>query len=473
MNAFTRGINTAGTQVPARTHNGALTNSTSNDPIVDFFFVAGASRTMSENDIVSMFARAYGANREIALRTALWTRDARGGAGERQTFRRILRWIENNHNDDLVAILPRIPELGRWDDLLVLQSRLGLTIAVDMIRQALLVDRNGLCAKWMPRKGERAAWLRSALGMSPKQYRKTLVTLTNVVETPMCANTWEAINLEHVPSVASARYRKAFKKHLPERFVTYAQKVEKGEAKVNAGAIFPYDVIKPLSNRYGRPSQAEIQVANGQWEALPDFVGEGSFLPVVDVSGSMMSEVSKGTRALDISVSLGLYLSQRNKSAFKDVMMTFSESPQLQRVTGTLMQRIDQTISMHWGMSTNLQAAIKKILNHAVTYNVPAADMPQSLLIISDMEFNACMSGTNYQSMKAEYARHGYEMPNVVFWNVNGRVGNNPVTTKDDGTALVSGFSPSIVKNVLSAKRMNPLEIVLNTVMADRYALAA
>jgi Domain of unknown function (DUF2828). len=473
MNAFTQNINTAGSQVPAYTNNGAKTNSTSNDPIVDFFFIAGASRTMSENDVVSMFARAYGANKEIALRTALWTRDVRGGAGERETFRRVLRWIEMNHNEDLRFIVPRVPELGRWDDLLILQSEYGFGLAVNLIRSALIAG-NGLAAKWMPRKGADSVRLRRALGMTPKSYRKTLVNLTNVVETPMCANAWEAIDLEKLPSVASARYRKAFKKRMPEKFVTYAKAVEKGEAKVNAGAIFPHDVIKPLSAQYGdQPSQAEIQIANAQWNALPDFVGQGSFLPIVDVSGSMCVQISGSTRALDVSVALGMYLAERNKSAFKDVMMTFSENPKLQRVNGTLMQRIQQTIALHWGMSTNLELAIAEVLRHAVANNVPAEDMPKTLLVISDMEFNSCIRGTNYQNAQAQYARAGYEMPNVVFWNVNGRAGNNPVTTRDDGTALVSGFSPAIVKSVLGAKRFSPLEVVLNTVMDERYNLAA
>jgi hypothetical protein len=476
-NSFVRGI---GSNSMARTHNGAATLASSGSALVDFFFISGAARKMTEEAFVGMFKAAYAEDRNLALRTSLYTRDVRGGAGEREAFRRILRYLDKNDPKALLQVLPRVPELGRWDDLLVVESDTGRELVSSMIRKALLVDGDGLCAKWMPRKGIEAARVRGMIGLgnSPKRYRKLLVRLSNTVEQKMCAREWESINLEHIPSVAAARYRKALHKHLPERFVQFVEAVKKGEAKVHAGAIFPHDVIKTLvGDYYKTPSQVQIDAAQNQWNALPDFVGEGSFLPVVDVSGSMTSAGygnTTGVAPIHVAVSLGLYLAERNKSAFKNVVMTFSEAPSLiPLVNGNMYQKIKQVFSMPWGMSTNLQAAFAGILKHAKENDVPAYDMPKSLLIISDMEFNACVRDlTNYEAMEEQFRMAGYEMPNVVFWNVNGREGNNPVNFNQRGTALVSGFSPAIVKTVLSAKVVRPIDIVLEAVNVPRYDLA-
>jgi hypothetical protein len=481
-NSFVRGIGMGSNSI-ARTHNGAATLATSGSAVVDFFFVAGAARKMTEEAFINLFKAAYAEDREVALRTSLYTRDVRGGAGEREAFRRILRYLDKNDPEALLQLLPRVPELGRWDDLLVVESDAGRVMVANMIRKALLVDGDGLCAKWMPRKGLDAARVRGMIGLgnSPKRYRKLIVRLSNTVEQKMCSGEWEAINLEHVPSVAASRYRKAFHKHLPDRFVKFVEAVKKGEAKVHAGAIFPHDVIKTLltnSRSYGlaidTPSQVQIDAAQNQWNALPDFVGEGSFLPIVDSSGSMTMGGTLDVKPIHVATSLGIYLAERNKSAFKNLVMQFSDQSVLTPlVKGDIYKKIVQLYSLPWGGSTNLQAAFENILKHAKKHDVPADDMPKSLLIISDMEFNSCKRDlTNYEAMTEQFHQAGYEMPNVVFWNVNGRAGNNPVEFDQRGTGLVSGFSPSIVKTVLSAKTVRPIDIVLEAVNVERYNLA-
>jgi hypothetical protein len=479
-NSFVRGI---GHNSIARTNNGAATLATSGSAVVDFFFVAGAARKMTEEAFIDLFKAAYAEDRNVALRTSLYTRDVRGGAGEREAFRRILRYLDKNDPDALLQVLPRVPDLGRWDDLLVVESDAGRAVVANMIRKALLVDGDGLCAKWMPRKGLEAARVRGMIGLgnAPKRYRKLIVRLSNTVEQKMCAGQWEDINLEHIPSVAASRYRKALHKHLPDRFVKFVEAVKKGEAKVNAGAIFPHDVIKNLltnSNSYGTrldtPSQVQIDAAQNQWNALPDFVGEGSFLPIVDSSGSMTMGGTLDVKPIHVATSLGIYLAERNKSAFKNLVMQFSDQSVLTPlVKGDIYKKLVQLYSLPWGGSTNLQAAFENILKHAKKHDVPAEDMPKSLLIISDMEFNSCKRDlTNYEAMQEQFHQAGYEMPNVVFWNVNGRAGNNPVEFDQRGTGLVSGFSPAIVKTVLSAKTVRPIDIVLEAVMNERYNLA-
>jgi hypothetical protein len=482
MNTFANSVTSAGIQRRISTENGAATLNTTGNALVDLFFVIGASRG---KNIDGPFARAFSENAEIATRILLWSRDVRGGAGERQTFRNLFRSLSS---DVQYKVLNKIPELGRYDDLLAVTDpntpqRLA---AFSIIKKALddaKAGNSNLCAKWMPRKGAVAAELRSYLKMTPKAFRKMLVSLTNVVETPMCAREFGVINYEHVPSVAMSRYMKAFGRRDGERFTQYIQALQKGEAKVNASAVYPYDVLRALRS-------GNKDMANQQWKSLPDFVGEGrSFLPMCDVSGSMQTSVSGSVTALDVSVSLGLYLSERNKSAFKDVIMTFSGQPQLQKLTGDLNNRYEALCRTDWAMNTNLEAAFAAILAHAKQHYVSQEDMPGTLIILSDMEFDACVFGSSsnggsmrgygyrgagvndtlYENARKQYEAAGYKLPNVVFWNLNARNTNNPVSVRDSGTALVSGFSPAIISNVLG-DNMSPLQIVLDTVMVDRYA---
>ena len=233
----------------ARTENGMKARKDTKNALVDLFYKIGASRG---KNIIPDFSAALVENPELAVRIALWARDARGGAGEREIFRQILKYLETSNPEIVEKVIPKVPELGRWDDLLNFDSTEFKFKAYDAIGTALR-NQNGLCAKWMPRKGQLAAELRTALGMSPKQYRKTLVNLTKVVESKMCAKDWDGINFSHVPSVASARYKKAFWRNAAEAYGSYVASLVKGDdpkVKVNAGAVYPYDVLKEIGRAH-------------------------------------------------------------------------------------------------------------------------------------------------------------------------------------------------------------------------------
>jgi hypothetical protein len=338
-----------------------------------------------------------------------------------------------------------------------------------------LQARNGLAAKWMPRKGTIARELREYMRLTPKQYRKLLVGLTKVVETQMCAKDWDNINFSHVPSLAAARYQKAFAKRAPEAYQKYKDAltskdpIVRATAKINAGAVYPHDVLKSIY-------QGDVVVAQAQWEALPNFLGDNSILPVLDVSGSMGSwGVSSAgvTRPIDVCISLGLYVADKQKGAFKDVVCTFSGQSKLEVLKGDIVTKARTISSLHWEMNTNIERAFHSILQLAVSQKVPQAEMPKMLLIISDMEFDACARGTAYETARAAYQKYGYNLPKVVFWNVNARPngGNNPVTFRQDGTALISGFSPSILKAVLAGdfESYTPVSVMDATIMSERY----
>jgi len=461
------------------TENGMPTNSTSLNACVDLFFSIGAMRGQDKQRLISTFSKAYNEDPKRAMKLLFWARDVRGGAGERQVFKDIIVYLADNNLD--LALKPNlhlIAEYGRFDDLLILVGTYMENDALQIIADALK-SKNSLCAKWMPRKGQAAEKLRKFMGMSPKQYRKTLVNLTNVVETQMCAKDWNSIDFGKLPSVASARYQKAFGKNAYESYSAYIESLVKGEAKINAGAIYPYDVTKSLEH-------GNDKVANEQWKALPNYL-EGSkdmILPVVDVSGSMSSPAgsSKTVTCMDVAISLGLYISERNEGPFKDAFITFSSKPQLQVLSGSLKDRYTQMSDSDWGMSTNLEATFKLILDQATKHNLNEDEMPRKILILSDMEFNAATGGggwrneggnwnpTAQQMIDKMYAVAGYKMPQIVYWNIQSRNGGVPVAFDTLGTALVSGFSPAIMTSLLGGDIESPQHIMDKTIMSDRYA---
>jgi hypothetical protein len=302
-----------------------------------------------------------------------------------------------------------------------------------------------------------------------------LVELSNTVEQLMCGGDWAKIDYNKLPSKAMSTLMKAFSKHDKDRFGAYINSLEKGEAgvKINAGAVYPYDIIKSL-----RAGQAAG--ANAQWNALPNFL-EGSqerFIPVVDVSGSMYWPESKITGDLyagDVAQSLGLYISERNLGPFKDAVISFSESPSLSILRGSLSERYNQFRGIGVGGSTNIQAVFRLILDKAKQSNVPESEMPTMVLILSDMEFNQGTSkygdNTSQEMIEKMYAEAGYTCPKVIYWNLASRGDKNkPVHFDKSGTALVSGFSPSILSNLLGGKEMTPYSMMMNVIDSERYA---
>ena len=343
-----------------------------------------------------------------------------------------------------------------------------------------LRNGDGLAAKWAPReksaKRKDANDLRDTLGLTPRQYRKMLASLTQVVESQMCTKQWDAINFSHVPSLAAARYQKAFLRNAGDAYSAYILELQKPQSerdpkvKINAGAVYPYDVVKSVVN-------GNAAVADQQWKALPNYVGDARIMPMVDVSGSMGSiRYSRAgvVQPIDVAISLGLYLSEKNTSDFKDMFLTFSGQPKLQVLQGTLSQRVAQLERAHWQINTNLHAALDEILRVAVQGRVPAADMPEMLLILSDMQFDACSryDDSAQQMIARKYQQAAYSMPKIVFWNLSQHSSHTPVRFDDRGVCHVSGFSPAIMKAVLSVKQLEnftPYNVMLRTLQSERY----
>ena len=463
-----------------RTTNGMKARVSSANANVDLFYSIGASRG---KNIIPAFTAAYVENSDLALRIVQWARDVRGGSGERELFRQVLTHLENTNPEDAARLLVKVPEIGRYDDLLVFKSKPLKAKAYTLLGDALRAQ-NGLAAKWTPRKGEVAREIREFFGMSPKAYRKTLVGLTNVVETQMCAKEWDKINYNHVPSLAHSRYKKAFGRH-GTTYAEYVTKLASGEAgvKINAGAVYPYDVLKGAMDRYSVASLTKTQkdVIDAQWAALPNYLGDASVLPMVDSSGSMTcpaggyNSKSKLT-CLEVALSLGLYFADKNTGKFKDTFLTFSRQPKLVNLKGSVTDKVSQ---MNTGevANTNLNAAFDLVLKTAIDGGVPQAEMPGTIVIFSDMQFDQGCDGYDDSAVKMiarKYEAAGYTVPRVVFWNLNAAYGNTPVKYDKRGAALVSGFSPALAQSIMSndLEDFTPEAVMLKTVMNTRYDLA-
>lgn len=470
------------------TLNGAVTHQSSLNSNVDLFFKIGSLRSHPTVISEDMFWKALDEDAETAVRILLYSRDVRGGMGERNIFRKTFRNIAMQKPGLAKRILVKIPELGRWDDVLVAIGTPIQNEALEFIIQGLTdKSRAALVAKWMPRMRGNATSvnkvyakvLAKAMKLSYQEYNKLLSTLSDTVEQKLSRKDYEAIDYSKLPSLAAARYQRLFNRVDTARYTAYKEALvrEDGTAKINAGAVYPYDIVKSV--KYG-----DQTVANAQWKALPDYM-EGTserLISVVDVSSSMDSRVAGEITAMDVAISLGLYIAERNTGVFRNKMITFESNPHFIEVSDsmTIGQKVQHVRRASWGGSTDLQKTFEVILGLAIRNRIPESEMPTKILIVSDMEFNQATGGyhswydskpqlTNFEAIREKYEAAGYQMPQIVFWNVHSKqLGNSPVQVNDQGVALVSGFSPSVMKGVLTGE-LNPVNVVRNLVYVPRY----
>lgn len=469
------------------TTNGAKAYKSTLDLNVDLFGKISASRT-DPDAITALYLRALEEDPETALRILFNSRDIRGGQGERKVFRHLLL---NTPFEIRQAIIPLVPIYGRWDDLFVLDGCIDWNRVLDFIVSKINHDNDpetehpSLLAKWMPSinassKATKALGRQFAkrLGLSEKEYRLMLSKLRkkiDLVEHKMCSNNWSEIDYSKVPSKAGLMYRKSFMKHDLERYNQFMLSAVKLENKVNASALYPYEIVEKVRETYGHVDPTEELVLHALWQNLPDYMEGKSFkgLVVADTSGSMML-ASGNVRPIDVSISLAIYIAEKNSGVWKNKFITFSEAPEMQTIIGhTIVDKTNNLKQAEWGYNTNLVAVFKSILKAAKADSVAPEDMPEKIFIVSDMQFDqACNSNsrTNFEQIKKNYAKYNYKMPDLIFWNVNGAA-NVPMTIHDTGTCLVSGCSPSILKAVLSGEVISPIDIMKQAVYTERYDL--
>lgn len=464
-------------------------------PLLDLFFrlVRGFDSSSRQEEI----EKAFLADPKRFARLCFQTRDIRGGKGERALGRQLMVWLSNRLPQVFAdKLVPLVPEYGRWDDLILIayesQSPIVksacLKACTVQLRKDLVSMEKGelttLCAKWMP--NESSSWVKKyrttykdisdEMGMSPRQMRKALVSLRSycqVIEQKMCSKQWSEIDYSKVPSQAMRLLKKAFTRNDPERFQTYKDALQKGDpsVKVNASTLMPHELVKENINR---PSVYETDpITQAQWDTLLKQYSEmgtlDGTLVVSDVSGSMTC--SNGL-PMQVSIALGIFVSQMQKGPWRGQVITFESNPQFHRVCdGPLHKQVGNLSRASWGGSTDIQKTFQLILEKAQEYHLSVSEMPKQVIIISDMQFNqADRNCTNLDAIREQYRTAGYPLPRLVFWNVAGRIQDVPARAVDDNVALVSGFSPSILKAVMEAEDLSPLGVLLSTLDSSRYS---
>lgn len=460
-----------------RTLNGAKAHSTTQSNLLDFFAQGGAMRDRQEEDILRLFSRAFAEDESLALKMLFYFRDIREGQGERNTFKVILRYLAKHYPDRIKELVQLVPLYGRWDDLYVLfDTKLedeAIRLIADQLKKDIESEKPSLMAKWLKSENTSsetsrllAKKTRKGLKLQPREYRKTLSSLRNqidVVERKMSASEWDEINYSGVPSKASLTYRNAFRKHDEDRYQDFLDSVANGNASINTKAIFPYEIVHKV---FRGESDNTIDL---MWDNLPDYVGkEENSIAVVDVSGSMSG------LPMEVAISIGLYLGERNKGGFHNHFITFSQKPELVQITGkTVSEKIMNMQRAKWGYNTNIEQVFCVILNTAIKNNVPKEQMVDKLYIISDMQFDVADRSADdflFEYLKSKYAAAGYELPKLVFWNVSAKTEAYPATIHNGDVQLVSGCSPSLFKNLMKDEFLSPTELMNEILMSERYA---
>lgn len=488
------------------TENGALGYRTTGKELLDLNFAVASLRKASEQDIVNRFVRAFSEDKVLAMKWLFFVRDVREGIGERRLFRVVIKNIVKSNPEMVIPLINLIPEYGRYDDLwCLLGNKASAKVVLEIVDKQLTEDLSNmnagkpisLLSKWLPscnassvQTKKYAKQIYEALGLTEREYRKALSKFRkylDVVEVKMSNKNWSEIKYESVPSRANLIYNNAFLRNDEERRREYLGKLEKGETKINASTLFPHDIVhkySALNGWYSPELKSKDSAIEALWKALPDTVqGCGNTIVVADGSESMTFTVDNSSRvtALEVANALAIYFAERSSGEFKDKYITFSTRPQLVDFSkaDSLHDKLQIALTHNEVADTNIEKVFDLILTTAIKNNMKQEDIPQNILIISDMEFNSCaVCDSEYRNrpdtrlfkvIAKKYASAGYMLPRLIFWNVASRTGTIPVKENDLGVALVSGFSVNIAKMVMSNKT-DPYECLLETLNSERYA---
>ena len=502
---------------PVRTANGAISCSPSSmDPRVLLFFKLVRTAVDSPN-FEKWIAQSWSKSPSDTLKILMHGRDCRGGKGDRDPFFQAINLLVKQGDESVeravLSNLHLLKDYGRFLDLIELDalcSNVHLTNTVVKIMADQVIEDKAaletgdyhnlsLVAKWIP--SENAKWDRKTRLLDHiipvvfsnvesvanfhkdkktrnyfykrwrTEYITPLRTVLKIVERHMCLDEWDQIKFSAVPSRAMLKLRKAFKKHTPELFEQWLLELKTGKSKVNAKQLDPHELV----SQYLTKHIDEDPVIEAQWTALVQSVKDKGqlkgALALPDVSGSMDGQ------PMEIAIALGLLISSVAAEPFKGALLPFSTKPTFfdLDVTDTLHKNVAKVAQMEWQGSTDLQAAFRQILTRAIQHKVAKENMPTTLYIISDMQFNEADNKymTNYQSLKVQYEQAGYDIPSIVFWNVNSSVSiadEIPINNVNEANvALVSGFSPSLLQFIMNCKDLTPYNLMRSVIDSERY----
>ena len=487
------------------TENGAITHKTTKSDLLDMFALGGAYRNRTDEDCINLFKNAYAENSTYAMKCLFYLRDVRGGQGERRFFRVVMKWLAAHDKNAVLRNLEQVPEFGRWDDLYIFVGTPVEHAMFELLKAQLVLDVQcktpSLLAKWLKSENTSSAesrrlgdLTRKAFGMNHKQYRKTLSVLReriNVLERLMSAGKWDEIEFDKIPSRAGLIYRNAFARRdiIKAKYEAFAKDAD---TKVNAKVLNPVEIAHEcLNDNYSsyyrnRSIKSDVERAMLQkyWDNLEDYYhGNPEMgIAVVDVSGSMWGQ------PLEAAVAMGAYIAERGKGPFQNHFITFSDSPSLIRFDGVdVYDKFNRAARADWGGSTNVEAVLDLLLRTAIQNKCPAEDMPARLYIFSDMEFNSCVTtnqtrsrygyyrsnnilgemDTLFEATAKKWAKYGYNLPKVIFWNLNAR--NNNIPAIGPGFSYVSGFNMNMLECILSGR--DGYDLMMEKLNSERYAV--
>lgn len=467
------------------TENGAVTYRSTMNHCLDLFATIGGLRHAENKEILRRFVKAFAEDADVAMKVLFYARDVRGGLGERRVFQTILRYLCFAHPDTVKKNMEWIAEFGRYDDVLILMDSPCEEAAITYLKEQLEKDvdflkaeRNdvSLLAKWLPsvntsnsdkvRLGRKLA---KAFGMSEREYRKTLSALRkkiDIIENYLREMDY-SFDYEKQPGKAMFKYRKAFQTHDQARYTSFIDSVSRGETTLHTETLMPYEIIRPL---YRFHSPEEVKSLDATWNALEDYTGNQNSLVVIDGSGSMYCNGNPAP--IEVAHSIGLYFAEKNTGVFANHFITFSSRPQLIEIKGkTLAEKVQYLRSFNEVANTNIQAVFELILNTAVKNHIPKSELPERIVIVSDMEFDSCAADakmTNFEYAKKIFADAGYQLPKVVFWNVASRNLQVPVKENEQGVTLVSGCTARIFQQILT-DNIDPYTYMLEIIESERY----
>ena len=474
-----------------RTENGAVAMKSTLNAVYDMFAFGGAYRSRSDADVILLFKKAFEEDRTYALKCLFYLRDCRGGAGERRFFRLCAKWLAENYPNVMRRNLQYVPEFGRYDDWYVFVDTPLENDMFALMRKQLALDVQcktpSLLAKWLKSENTSSAEsrrlgnkTREYLKMSHKQYRKTLSILRqriNVLERLMSANEWDKIEFDKIPSKAGLVYKNAFARRdiIKAKFEAFAKSKD---TKVNAKTLFPYEVVHQAVQCREGLNGTDRAMINKYWDNLENvFNNEYSFnaMAIVDTSGSM-TWGSGNIMPIDIAISLGLYCAEKANGPFHGHYISFASRPQLIPTEGVdFVDKVKRIYRTNLCDNTNLEAAFSLVLNTAVKHNMKQEDLPQSLIIISDMEIDQARSGYWYRDtrdvkttmsvIRDKWTRAGYKCPNLVYWNVDAR--NDTILDDGPNVTYVSGASSAIFTQIMTGK--TGINLMFDKLDSERY----
>ena len=495
----------------AFTENGAITHKSTQSDLLDMFALGGAYRTRDDADCIVLFKKAFAENPKYALKCLFYLRDVRGGQGERRFFRVVMKWFATEYPNEARRLIQHVPEFGRWDDLYIFVGTPLETEAFHFMKHQLVLDVNSktpsLLAKWLKsentssKESVRLAKItREYFNLTPRQYRKTLSILRErikVLEKLMSEQRWDEIEFDKIPSRAGLIYKNAFARHDVERMkmatmdavVSYENFAKDKNTKVNAKDLYPYECVAEALKIFRTGSYRTMRnlpdlndtnrlMVNKYWDNLADYFKNATFngIAVVDTSGSMVD--STASAPINVAISLGLYCAEKAKGPFAGHYISFASRPQLIKTEGVdFVDKVQRIYKTNLVDDTNIEATFDLLLTTAIKNNCSQDELPQNIIVISDMEFNAARgysrwnqpnNSTLMELIEAKWNAAGYKMPNLVFWNVQARQDNIPMSTKD-GITFVSGMSPVIFEMIMSGK--TSYDLMMDKLNSDRYSV--